>query len=224
MSLHVDRPYWVNWLHQHLYYRPFKARTPQRRAAWDFVARVHRLAPGALVLDCGANIGKVTRAFRRAGATVHAFEPDPYAQARFRERFGSDAAVTLHPVGVGAEPGRFTLHRTRDFATDPERATIGSSLFAHDLHGAGDAVEVEVIDLLAFIRGLGRRVDILKMDIEGAEVAILERMFDEGLHRDIGRIYVETHERFSPELATRTAALRARIAAERIDNVDLDWH
>jgi FkbM family methyltransferase len=224
MSMHVERPYWVNWLHWHLYYLPFKAKTPQRRAAWDFVERVHRLPKGALVLDCGANIGKVTMAFRRVGARVHAFEPDPHAQTRFRAHFAGDPGVTLHPVGVGAEPGRFTLHRTRDFASNPDRASIASSLFVHDQHGDSDAVEVEVIDLLAFIRGLDRKVDLLKMDIEGAEVAILERMFDEGLHRDIGHVYVETHERFSPDLAARTAALRERIAREKIGNVDLDWH
>ena len=224
MSFRVERPYWVNWLHRHLYYLPFKAKTPQRRAAWDFVERIHRLPKGALALDCGANVGTVTKALRRAGLEVHAFEPDPWAQARFRARFAGDPGVTLHPVGVGAEPGRFLLHRTRDFARDPAHATIGSSLFAHGDHGDADAVEVEVIDLLAFIRGLGRRVDLLKLDVEGAEVAILERLLDEGLHRAVGHVYVETHERFSPDLAARTAALRDRIAREGIANVDLDWH
>ena len=35
--------------------------------------------PGDLVIDCGANVGKVTDYFSSKGATVIAFEPNQFA-------------------------------------------------------------------------------------------------------------------------------------------------
>ncbi len=116
-----------------------------------------------------------------------------------------------------------TLYRTRSFAERPEKATISSSLFARDIHDKATGVEVPVVDLVSFIRTLGRPVALIKLDIEGAEVGVLERILDEGLHRDVGAIYVETHERHSPEIAERTAGLRRRLAAEGVTTSNLDW-
>jgi 16S rRNA A1518/A1519 N6-dimethyltransferase RsmA/KsgA/DIM1 with predicted DNA glycosylase/AP lyase activity len=50
---------------------------------------VAMLRPGDVVVDCGANRGDVTEALAGSGATVHAFEPDPYNLARLQERFAT---------------------------------------------------------------------------------------------------------------------------------------
>jgi FkbM family methyltransferase len=178
---------------------------------------------GSLVIDGGANVGKVTAAFVRQGFEIHAFEPDPVASATFERRFGTNPLVHLHRAALGTRATTMRLYRTKEFSHRPQKATTSSSLFRRDKHDDANATEVQVIDLLAFIRGLDRRVDLLKLDVEGSEVDLLEHMLDEGLDRDIGRIFVETHERHSPELAERTARLRKRIAAEGIGNINLDW-
>ncbi len=178
---------------------------------------------GALAIDGGANVGRVTAAFVRQGLEVHAFEPDPVAGEIFGTRFGSEPTVHLHRAALGARASRMKLYRTKKFATQPAKATVSSSLFPRATHDEQNAVDVEVVDAVAFIRDLGRPVALLKLDVEGAEVDILERLIDEGIHRDIGFIVAETHERHSPLLAERTAKLRARIVAEGIDNINLDW-
>ena len=84
--------------------------------------------------------------------------------------------------------------------------------------------EVECIDLASFIRELGRPVTLLKMDIEGAEVSVLNRMIDTGAIDEVQLAIVETHERFSEELAAATNALRERLSAAGMDRkVRLDW-
>jgi hypothetical protein len=84
--------------------------------------------------------------------------------------------------------------------------------------------EVECIDLASFIRELGRPVTLLKMDIEGAEVPVLNRMIDTGAIDEVQLAIVETHERFSDELANATNALRERLSAAGMDHkVRLDW-
>ena len=44
------------------------------------------LKPGDLVLDCGANVGAVTGPLAETGATVHAFEPDPFAFEKLKKK------------------------------------------------------------------------------------------------------------------------------------------
>lgn len=63
---------------------------------------------------------------------------------------------------------------------------------------AQNAVEVEVVDLIAFLEGLGRDVRIIKMDIEGAEWEVLNRLIDHPVLSRIDCIFVETHERQNP--------------------------
>ena len=64
---------------------------------------------------------------------------------------------------------------------------------------------------------------VLSLDVEGAEVEIIDRLIDEGLAERIGMIYAETHERFSPELAASTQRLRDRVAAQGLTNINLEW-
>ena len=181
------------------------------------------MPPGSLVIDGGANVGRVTSVFVRQGFEVHAFEPDPAAYAVLNSRFGAHPRVHLHQAALGVAAGRLTLHRTREFARRGVKATTSSSLFPRDLHAGDNAVEVEVVNLAAFIGSLGRRLDLLKLDVEGSEVDIVERLIADGSYRQIGAIYAETHERHSADLAERTARLRRAIDEEGISNIDLNW-
>lgn len=223
MAQRVDRPYWFNWLRWHLVDRHRKDMPVQRRAIWHFFNYVETLEKGSLVIDCGANVGNVTAAFVRRGFYVHAFEPDPYARRFLEKRFGKHPLVTIHPRAVGVLAGSTTLYRIDAFAQRPKKASMSSSVVRRTGHTDVDAIEVEVVDLSEFMRSLGRRVDLLKLDVEGSEVAIVEKLLDEGTYRDVGMVYAETHERHSADLAERTANLRRRIAEAGITNINLDW-
>jgi FkbM family methyltransferase len=220
----VDYPYWLNWLWWNLVESHRRTKVVQRRAVWEFVERVRKLPPGSVVIDGGANVGNITAACVRQGAIVHAFEPDPHAIRKLKERFAGNPLVTIHEQAVGAADGRLRLYRLNDFDKRPDRASQSSSLIPRAVHDANGGMEVAVIDLSSFIRGLGRPVDLLKLDVEGEELEILEKMIDDGTYRAVGMIYVETHERLSPDLAVRTAALRRRVAEAGITNINFDWH
>jgi len=215
-----DHPYWYNWAGWHLYHRHRKPKAAKRRAAWEFINLVRKAPPGAIAIDCGANVGNVTAALVRGGYEVYAFEPDPLAFSALQKRFAGRKDVHPEPYAVGTQNTTQKLYRSVTYATDPLGATIRSTLRPWD---TTDAVDVKVLDLLAFIRDLGRPVHLLKMDIEGSEVEILERLLDEGLDRQIPRIYVETHERFSDDLAVRIARVRERVKAGNLRNINLDW-
>lgn len=197
-----------------------------RSSADDFAAELARLGPDSLCLDLGANVGVVTEQLAAVAGHVHAFEPDPWAFAQLSARVGGRANVTLHNKAIGPADGALTLYRDPHFADDPAIASQGTTAHSSLLWQPGDpgSFEVEMVDIRRFIRGCGRTVDLIKMDIEGAEVAVLEALLDAPELDQVGIMFVETHECQIRELRARTRALRARIGAYRRPRFYLDWH
>lgn len=67
-------------------------------------------------------------------------------------------------------------------------------------------------------------VAFVKMDIEGAELDILERMHQDGLFAKVRCLVAETHERKFKDLRPRYRALREEIAQHyHPGRVSLDW-
>ena len=190
------------------------------QAQHAFFATLLEVGPEDVLIDCGANVGAYARHMARSGARTHCFEPDPLAFATLAAHLGDAANVTLHAAAVGARAGEATLRRRSDFANDPLRLTQGSSLVAAL---EGEAMTVEVVDLAAFIAALPRPPAILKLDVEGAEVEILEALDASGVLGEIGAVFVETHDWLYPELADRTLALVERVARRPYANVNLNW-
>ncbi len=188
------------------------------------------LRPGDVVVDCGANVGNVTAVLCATGATVHCFEPDPYAYGLLHDRFGKAENVHLHNKAVGIEAGSIGLMRSATFDDDPKKNTVMSTTLpgGRGISTDGsDVIDVEMIDFPAFLTNLiatSGDIAMLKMDIEGAELDILEVMQSRRLFDPIRITLVETHERKFPELRPRFRTLKTQIAQEfSTSKVNLDW-
>lgn len=213
----------------------------QRRARWKEQRRlknarsegmmlgiVSMLQPGDVVLDCGANVGAVCEPLAQSGATVHAFEPDPYAFSQLSARVGRFDNVTLHNAAVGSHAGTVKLQRATRFDDDPARNSVKSTILEGGRStDGGEMVDVEMIDFPAFVRALlaeHGRIAFLKMDIEGAELELMETMFAADMFEDIRLTVVETHEKKFKELRPRYAKLREDVGAKYpITKINLDW-
>ncbi len=194
----------------------------KRRAARAFEAL--RLGPDDLAIDCGANVGDITARLARDGARVHAFEPSPIAFEALTRRVGQIANVSLHNSAVSDHNGTAKLYLHRKLDRDPLGHSAGSSLIAgkHNLD-ADNSVEVTAIDLAEFIAGLGERVRLLKIDVEGLEAVLINHLIDRKVIERIDQVYCETHEFKVPGLAADCRALRKRLSREGIGHVNLDW-
>jgi hypothetical protein len=85
-------------------------------------------------------------------------------------------------------------------------------------------VEVEAIDLSEFVLALPRPVKVLKIDVEGAECPIVNRLIDTGAIDRTETVLVELHDRHIPELGRDYAALRERLDREGLaERVLTDW-
>lgn len=214
--------YFPRFLKYHLYQR-WRARHAWN-AAFRFETVARRLRPGDVAIDAGANLGIFTEMLAGTGATVHAFEPDPHAFKKLEARVGDRPNVRLHRLAVSDRPGMVRLFRSTRFGDDPDYWSMSSSVFAEKANvSPDDFIEVEQISLTDFIRDLREPVRLLKIDIEGAEVPVLEAIFGEGLMDRIGYIFAETHEKKIPHLAERTAALRRIARLHWSKRINLDW-
>lgn len=208
--------------------RKARRRLARARAEGMLAGVVSMLRPGDVAVDCGANVGEVAAQLAATGARVHAFEPDPLAFAALSDRLGKADNVTLHNAAVGPEAGQGALHRAADFADDPTARTTRSTLVPG---GAGmdsaDTLPVTVVDLPDFLRTCLKSHDdiaFLKLDIEGAELALLDRLDRDGLLHRIRLTVAETHEGKFPALRASYKALRDRIAATYPKTrVNLEW-
>jgi FkbM family methyltransferase len=141
------------------------------------------IKPGDVVLDVGANVGTDTRTALRAGAgLVVAIEPEPVSLECFRRNLSAEIRenrVIVVPKGAWDKEDTLTLH------VDP--ADAGGSSFLWQKTGPSIKVPLTTIDRIVADLKLPK-VDLIKMDIEGAEKNAL-----------LGA--AETIRRFHPRLA-----------------------
>lgn len=178
----------------------------------------------SVCIDCGANVGSVTVRLASRAGKIFAFEPDPWAVERLREATRDLSNVTVIEAAVGDRDGSITLHRALDFDEHPEASSVATTVMCGQHGPVGRTHEARLVDLSRFFESLGTRIAILKMDIEGAEVSVLERLLERSDLDRIDHIFVETHELLFPELLARTEALRERVAGIRSPFINMDWH
>ena len=185
--------------------------------------------PGDVMIDCGANVGDVTSLLARSGATIYAFEPNPLCFSILSKRFR--AMPTVHCVNQGVMDRQCTLvlstpnpHGQWDAVDTTVSASFVGGAMASDDYLVQQA-DIECIDLAQFIRSLGSRVRLLKVDIEGSEIAVVNHLMDTGAIELVDLTVVETHERQLPHLLMATDALRKRIQREGFETrIRLDWY
>lgn len=180
---------------------------------------------GSLVIDCGANIGDITALFLGRGAQVICFEPDPMAFSALLKRFGDNPRIRLINSAVSDQNGKasFYLHKDRRDGGG-EEYTVSSSLLREKKNvDAQKGIVVQLTDLSEYVSALGRKVDVLKLDVEGAEISILKKMIREGTYADIGLMLVETHETKIPGHDREVADIRELIREKGISNIGLNW-
>lgn len=201
------------------------------RKAWAegyLTAITAMLKPGDLAVDCGANMGVVTAQLAATGADVIAFEPDPFAFSTLEQKFADMPNVTLLNAAVGVGSGTVRLMRADNFEDNPEGASVKSTILDGGRRiDAGNSVEVPLIDFPSWVQDqINARGEIafVKMDIEGAELDILEKMHAEQGFANLRCLVAETHERKFKELRDRYKALREAISESYAPGkVNLDW-
>ncbi len=136
---------------------------------WELWHIRRRLAPGAVILDVGANFGYygiyLAQSLQRR-CTVHCLEPHPETFARLQDNIRLnhlEEVVHPHRLALAEAPGRARLSENPD--------NSGAACLAT---GACSGPETEIDTLDRFCARLGlERLDFLKIDVEGCEERLL---------------------------------------------------
>ncbi len=121
-------------------------------------------SPGT-IFDLGSHIGVSILRLRASypKSRIYGFEPDPATFLRLAENVAQLADVTVLPWAIGECDGRIAFFPRRQ-----------SWLSSFSSNGSGESVSVESVTLDRALERLGvTDLDLIKIDVEGAEAAIL---------------------------------------------------
>jgi FkbM family methyltransferase len=190
----------------------------------QFAAVLDQLKDTSLVLDLGANVGEYTSILAERAGQVIAFEPDPYAFGLLTQNTKHLTNVRIIQAAASTEDGSVTLYRRHGYEQDPMTHSQGSSLFSAKANiDEHNGFQVEAIDIVAFMEQLDQDIQLIKIDIEGAEVPVLERLLDAPVANRVGDVFAETHEFKIPALYRRTEKLRQRARKLEKPRLHLNW-
>lgn len=159
---------------------------------------------GGVVIEAGSNMGAHTVPLARKvgpGGLVYAFEPQPLVFQQLCANLALNDLVNVQAfnAGCGATPGWIGIARLnpgREFnfgGVALDRVTVDNSAIRVRVERLDDVLEP-------------RRLDLIKADVEGMELAVLE-----GAAKLIARfrpvIYVENHEEGSQALITHVSQM-----------------
>lgn len=144
-----------------------------------------------VIIDCGSNVGVSVLYFKYKypGARVVAFEPDRQTFEVLEKNIRQNALadVELHQAALGAKDGLVVFYSDADRAGSP-----GMSITQRltEKNRRVTATEVSGTRLSSHIEGL---VDLIKLDVEGAEVEVLRDLCGTGKIDLVREMFIEYH-------------------------------
>ena len=172
---------------------------------WDkhfYKADGYEIKPGDVVVDIGAHIGSFTVWALHHGADIMAFEPDEVNFSLLMQNVQEaektcKGAIDLHNAAVRSIEGIFFIDRGGE-----NQPNTGGYKIVEEMEG--DSVEVVRSVPVEVIFSSFPKIDYLKLDCEGSEYDILEKLNDEQW-AIINKIVMEWH--FDKERAEKIVEL-----------------
>ena len=134
-----------------------------------------------LIIDCGANIGLATIFFKSImpKAKVISFEPNPNIFSVLKQNVESFnfENVELHEVAVWNKDGEINFHLEGGHSSRIPKE--------------GESLEVSKVKTIALKKFINRKVDFLKIDIEGAEYVVIKSIQNE--LKMVDNLFLEYH-------------------------------
>jgi len=183
-----------------------------------------RLNKKSIFIDCGANVGHISKLVSITGATIYAFEPNQIAFEILQRRVRNKKNVIVIQKGVWHENASLLLFHHKDSQNNEAAFTVGSSIIQNKMNiNTEKAERIEVIDLVEFIQKLGKKISLIKLDVEGAETKILEKIMKTKAYMLFDKMYVETHESKIPLQKKDLDVIRKEMILKGVKNIKLNW-
>ena len=184
-----------------LWLKPDLSVSTLESGGWNYIAS--KLNEDSIVysLGVGDSIDFDLEVINRTGATVHAFDPTPYAKEWVQEQSLPQQFI-FHPWAASGENGSLRLFRRIN--TRGKRAQV---MWTADSRAgdAADFIDAPAHTISSIMQKLNhQRIQLLKVDVEGAEYDILETL--RSVEHPPEQLLIEYHHRFPGIGKQRTAS------------------
>jgi FkbM family methyltransferase len=169
----------------------------------DAMRYTYLLDESSTIVDLGGYKGNFAdRIFKKYGSTVHVFEPVTEFYKECVAANLKNARVFVHHEGISAyTDGHANISITGD----------GSSVFALNTTAKSEKIRLKPIHYLFSPGGLNlSKIDLLKMNVEGAEFEIIEALLRDGMAAKIRNLQVQFHP-FVPNAEERLSLIHEKL-------------
>ncbi|ULA61182.1 MAG: Methyltransferase FkbM family [Nitrospira sp.] len=149
-----------------------------------------------VIFDCGANIGLATLFFKwlYPGSEIYAFEPDGETFALLRRNVEANnlTGVHLYNAALSDKAGTASFYVDHSKPGSPRMSLNYQRM-------PKDSIVVETLILSDIIRSqlAGKELDFLKIDVEGAEEAVLKDLVDTEQLGPVRELLIEFHHKIA---------------------------
>ncbi len=163
----------------------------------------------------GTDISFDTGLIERYGCSVWGIDPTPRS-IEWVAKLRPDSRFTMIPVGVG---GASQIHR---FYAPPNHDHVSHSL--KNLRRTSDYFEARVLSLSDIMQLLGHdRIDLVKLDVEGAEHDALSRLLQDGIRPRVICVEFDQPEPYSWGLRTTKSLRKVGYQLIKVDGLNLTF-
>lgn len=152
----------------------------------------------AVVFDVGGFEGQwASDIFSRYVCRIHVFEPVPKFAEGIAKRFVGNDRIKVHCTAIGPSAGEMTIFVQGDRSSVHARAE--------------ERIRVSVTTLEAILASeVIEEVDLIKINIEGAEYELLDHLIDTGLIKRFVRLQIQFHD-FIADAEIRMRSIQRRL-------------
>lgn len=170
---------------------------------------------GIIYVDLGANVGDTIEQFLRVerDATVYGFEPNPQLANRLKRRFYWGKNVTIYGKAAWDADGEMAMYLGHPLSSTLLTGKKRLSDYPEFDIDYSESVTVKTID---FSRWLTETVTLedtvcVKMDIEGSEYRVLQKLLDSGAIALIDELRCEWHHDRFPIAVEEHARIKRQV-------------
>ncbi|MEP7319451.1 MAG: FkbM family methyltransferase [Panacibacter sp.] len=156
-----------------------------------------------VIIDCGANIGMATLYFKHLypEAKIIAFEASPHIYQLLKQNIENNHITNtdLYNIALYDEEKELSFFSGSGFQN-----LVGS---VKQNRGGGNEVKIPAKKLSTYLKTMDR-VDLIKMDVEGAELNIINDLFSSSLLQKADQYIIEYHHNINGETSNLSDFLK----------------
>lgn len=162
-----------------------------------FIETIDRLEEGASFVNIGAAIGYycILAKRRRPDLAVHAYEPLTMHRQRMRQNVKLNGLrrndITIHDEGIDRTDGVASF-RSQDFSSAIERNVANLHPLMKFFHRFRKDL-IKTISLESAIERCSSKVGLVSMDIQGAEISVVNASMDVIAAKQVDSFLIGTH-------------------------------